>query len=152
MICLDNFFTGSRENIAHLIGLPNFELIRHDVIEPLLVEVDQIYHLACPASPVHYKCVCCSSFGVLRSTGCCAHSGALLPPHECCFARTQAPAAPRYAARRWDPIKTAKTSFLGTLNMLGLATRCKVRTTLPLHLPPGAHRGTPPVERACGHR
>ncbi len=55
VICLDNFFTGSKENVAHLIGLPNFELIRHDVIEPIMLEVDQIYHLACPASPVHYK-------------------------------------------------------------------------------------------------
>ncbi|GAX77457.1 hypothetical protein CEUSTIGMA_g4901.t1 [Chlamydomonas eustigma] len=82
VICMDNFFTGSKENIAHLIGKPNFELIRHDVIEPIFLEVDQIFHLACPASPVHYK---------------------------------------------WDPIKTAKTSFLGTLNMLGLAKRCRAR-------------------------
>ena len=55
VICVDNFFTGSKENIAHLIGKPNFELLRHDVVEKLLLEVDQIYHLACPASPVHYK-------------------------------------------------------------------------------------------------
>ncbi len=55
VICADNFFTGSKENIAHLLGKPNFELIRHDVVEPILLEVDQIYHLACPASPVHYK-------------------------------------------------------------------------------------------------
>jgi UDP-glucuronate decarboxylase len=55
VICLDNFFTGSKDNIAHLIGNPNFELIRHDVIEPIFLEVDQIFHLACPASPVHYK-------------------------------------------------------------------------------------------------
>ncbi len=55
VICLDNFFTGSKENIAHLIGKPNFELIRHDVIEPIFLEVDLIFHLACPASPVHYK-------------------------------------------------------------------------------------------------
>ena len=55
VICLDNFFTGSKENIAHLIGKPNFELIRHDVIEPIFLEVDMIFHLACPASPVHYK-------------------------------------------------------------------------------------------------
>mmetsp|Transcript_11679 Transcript_11679/g.25044 ORF Transcript_11679/g.25044 Transcript_11679/m.25044 type:complete len:333 (+) Transcript_11679:129-1127(+) len=82
VICLDNFFTGSKENIAHLLNKPNFELIRHDIIEPIFLEVDQIFHLACPASPVHYK---------------------------------------------WDPIKTAKTSFLGTLNMLGLAKRCRAR-------------------------
>ncbi len=55
VICLDNFFTGSKENIAHLLDHPKFELIRHDVIEPIFLEVDQIYHLACPASPVHYK-------------------------------------------------------------------------------------------------
>lgn len=55
MICLDSFFTGSKENIAGLIGKNNFELVRHDVVEPILLEVDQIYHLACPASPVHYK-------------------------------------------------------------------------------------------------
>lgn len=53
---MDNFFTGSKENVAHLLGKTNFELIRHDVVEKLLLEVDQIYHLACPASPVHYKC------------------------------------------------------------------------------------------------
>ena len=57
VICVDNFFTGSKENVAHLIGKTNFELIRHDVVEKLLLEVDQIYHLACPASPVHYKWV-----------------------------------------------------------------------------------------------
>jgi UDP-glucuronate decarboxylase len=55
VICLDNFFTGNKNNIRHLIGNPNFELIRHDVIEPILLEVDQIYHFACPASPVHYQ-------------------------------------------------------------------------------------------------
>ncbi|MEW5303568.1 MAG: hypothetical protein WDW36_006247 [Sanguina aurantia] len=82
VICLDSFFTGSRENVKHLIGKPNFELIRHDVVEPIMLEVDQIYHLACPASPVHYK---------------------------------------------YNPIKTAKTSFMGTLNMLGLAKRTNAR-------------------------
>ncbi|EFJ42919.1 hypothetical protein VOLCADRAFT_66420 [Volvox carteri f. nagariensis] len=82
VICLDNFFTGSKENIAHLLGKPNFEVIRHDVVEPILLEVDQVFHCACPASPIHYK---------------------------------------------YNPIKTAKTSFLGTMNMLGLAKRCKAR-------------------------
>ncbi|KXZ56661.1 hypothetical protein GPECTOR_1g596 [Gonium pectorale] len=82
VICLDNFFTGSKENIAHLLDKPNFEVIRHDVVEPILLEVDQIFHCACPASPIHYK---------------------------------------------YNPIKTAKTSFLGTMNMLGLAKRCKAR-------------------------
>jgi len=85
VICLDNFFTGSKDNIKHLLGEPNFELIRHDVVEPILLEVDQIFHLACPASPVHYK---------------------------------------------YNPIKTTKTSFIGTMNMLGLAKRCRARFLL----------------------
>jgi len=55
VICLDNFFTGSKVNVAHLLNKPNFELMRHDVTFPLYVEVDQIYNLACPASPVHYQ-------------------------------------------------------------------------------------------------
>nr|XP_004494986.1 UDP-glucuronic acid decarboxylase 1 [Cicer arietinum] len=55
VIVIDNFFTGRKENLVHLFGNPRFELIRHDVVEPILLEVDQIYHLACPASPVHYK-------------------------------------------------------------------------------------------------
>lgn len=55
VIVVDNFFTGRKENVQHHFGNPRFELIRHDVVEPLLLEVDQIYHLACPASPVHYK-------------------------------------------------------------------------------------------------
>ncbi|KAK9836124.1 hypothetical protein WJX81_003333 [Elliptochloris bilobata] len=85
VICIDNFFTGSKENIAHLIGKTNFELIRHDVVEKILLEVDQIFHLACPASPIHYK---------------------------------------------YNPIKTIKTSFLGTMNMLGLAKRTRARFLL----------------------
>ncbi len=55
VVCLDNFFTGRKENILHLMDDKRFELIRHDVIEPILLEVDQIYNLACPASPVHYQ-------------------------------------------------------------------------------------------------
>ncbi|MDQ0463135.1 UDP-glucuronate decarboxylase [Caulobacter ginsengisoli] len=55
VLCVDNFFTGSRANVRHLLGNPNFELMRHDVTFPLYVEVDQIYNLACPASPVHYQ-------------------------------------------------------------------------------------------------
>src|SRR5260221_3174618 len=55
VICLDNFFTGRRENILHLLDNKRFELLRHDVIEPILLEVDQIYNLACPASPIHYQ-------------------------------------------------------------------------------------------------
>jgi len=55
VLCLDNFFTGSKANVAHLLDERRFELIRHDVTEPILLEVDQIYNLACPASPVHYQ-------------------------------------------------------------------------------------------------
>jgi UDP-glucuronate decarboxylase len=55
VICLDNLFTGSKANIAHLFGNPNFEFVRHDVIDPYKYEVDQIYNLACPASPPHYQ-------------------------------------------------------------------------------------------------
>ncbi len=55
VICLDNFFTGRKRNIRHLLGNPDFELMRHDIIDPFKVEVDQIYNLACPASPVHYQ-------------------------------------------------------------------------------------------------
>jgi len=53
VVCLDNFFTGRRDNIEHLLDHPDFELLRHAVCEPLFAEVDQIYNLACPASPVH---------------------------------------------------------------------------------------------------
>jgi UDP-glucuronate decarboxylase len=55
VVCLDNFFTGSRANIEHLLGDRRFELVRHDVTEPITMEVDQVYHLACPASPIHYQ-------------------------------------------------------------------------------------------------
>lgn len=82
VICLDNLFTGSKDNIRHLLVNPYFEFIRHDVTEPICLEVDQIYNLACPASPVHYQ---------------------------------------------YDPIKTAKTSVMGAMNMLGLAKRTKAR-------------------------
>lgn len=82
VICLDNFFTGRRENVFHLLSNPRFELLRHDVIEPVLLEVDQIYNLACPASPIHYQ---------------------------------------------YNPVKTVKTSVMGTINMLGLAKRVRAR-------------------------
>jgi UDP-glucuronate decarboxylase len=55
VLCLDNFFTGSKDNIIHLLANPRFELIRHDIINPIFLEMDQIYNLACPASPVHYQ-------------------------------------------------------------------------------------------------
>ncbi|MDH4190212.1 MAG: SDR family oxidoreductase [Betaproteobacteria bacterium] len=55
VLCVDNFYTGTKENVAHLLGNPRFELMRHDVTFPLYVEVDQIYNLACPAAPIHYQ-------------------------------------------------------------------------------------------------
>ena len=55
VLCVDNYFTGRKDNIAHLLGDPNFEALRHDVTHPLFVEVDEIYNLACPASPIHYQ-------------------------------------------------------------------------------------------------
>jgi len=55
VLCVDNFFTGRRSNVTHLLGNPRFELMRHDVTFPLYVEVDEIYNLACPASPIHYQ-------------------------------------------------------------------------------------------------
>ncbi len=55
VLCLDNFFTGSKDNIRHLLGDPHFECIRHDITNPIYLEVDQIYNLACPASPIHYQ-------------------------------------------------------------------------------------------------
>ncbi len=85
VICLDNYFTGRKRNIARWLGHARFELIRHDVTEPIKLEVDRIWHLACPASPIHYQ---------------------------------------------FNPVKTAKTSFLGTYNMLGLARRVGARLLL----------------------
>ncbi len=55
VVCVDNFFTGRKENVRHLLAHPRFELIRHDIVHPLFLEVDQIYNMACPASPVHYQ-------------------------------------------------------------------------------------------------
>jgi UDP-glucuronate decarboxylase len=55
VLCVDNYYTGRRSNIAHLLSNPGFEAMRHDVTSPLLVEIDQIYNLACPASPIHYQ-------------------------------------------------------------------------------------------------
>jgi UDP-glucuronate decarboxylase len=82
VIYLDNYFTGARRNVEHLQSNPRFEAIRHDVTEPILLEVDWIFNLACPASPVHYQ---------------------------------------------HNPIKTVKTSVMGSLNLLGLAKRVRAR-------------------------
>jgi UDP-glucuronate decarboxylase len=82
VICLDNFHTGNKDNVRHLVDHPQFELVRHDIVEPYLAEVDLIMNFACPASPVHYQS---------------------------------------------NPIKTMKTSVLGTMNLLGLAKRIGAR-------------------------
>jgi len=107
VICLDNYFTGRKSNVDCWLGHPRFELIRHDVTDPIRLEVDRIWHLACPASPVHYQ---------------------------------------------YNPIKTAKTSFLGTYNMLGLARRVGARLLLAstsevygdpeIHPQPESYRGS----------
>lgn len=81
VLCLDNFFTGRRRNVAHLLANPNFELIRHDVVDPLKAEVDRIYNLACPASPVHYqynpiKTVKTSVMGAINCLGLAKRVGA----------------------------------------------------------------------------
>ncbi len=82
VICVDNFFTGIKDNIKHLLQNPDFEVVRHDICFPLYVEVDEIYNLACPASPIHYQ---------------------------------------------FDPVQTTKVNVLGSINMLGLAKRLKIR-------------------------
>ena len=81
VICVDNLYTGSKDNIRHLMANPYFEFIRHDVTEPLYVEVDQIYNLACPASPVHYqanpvKTTKTSVYGALNTLGLAKRVGA----------------------------------------------------------------------------
>jgi UDP-glucuronate decarboxylase len=81
VICVDNFFSGSKDNIRHLLSHPHFELIRHDVIHPLFVEVDHIYHLACPASPIHYqhnaiKTVKTNVMGTINMLGLAKRTGA----------------------------------------------------------------------------
>ncbi len=85
VICVDNLFTGRRANIERHLTNSKFEFVRHDVIEPLLLEVDEVYHLACPASPIHYQ---------------------------------------------QNPVKTIKTSVIGTINMLGLAKRVGAKLLL----------------------
>ncbi|KAK2976580.1 hypothetical protein RJ640_024201 [Escallonia rubra] len=76
VIVIDNFFTGRKENVMHHFGNPRFELVRHDVVEPILLEVDQIYHLACPASPVHYKYNPTNVMGTLNMLGLAKRIGA----------------------------------------------------------------------------
>lgn len=82
VICVDNFFTGTKDNIKHLLNNPYFEFVRHDICFPIYIEVDKIYNLACPASPIHYQ---------------------------------------------FDPVQTTKVNVTGSINMLGLAKRLKIR-------------------------
>ncbi|HNQ23058.1 MAG TPA: SDR family oxidoreductase [Phycisphaerae bacterium] len=107
VVALDNLFTGSKRMIAHLLGRADFEFIRHDVVNPIMLEVDWIFNLACPASPVHYQ---------------------------------------------YNPVKTVKTSVMGTLNMLGLAKRVKARilqaSTSEVYGDPQVH---PQPEEYWGH-
>jgi len=107
VVCLDNLFSGKRGNVAHLRGNGNFEMVRHDIVEPILLEVDRIFHLACPASPVHYQ---------------------------------------------YNPVKTIKTSVMGTINMLGLAKRVRARilltSTSEIYGDPEQH---PQTESYWGH-
>ena len=81
VICLDNFFTGKKKNIAHLMSNPNFELMRHDVVQPIYAEIDWIFNLACPASPVHYqrdpvRTIKTNVMGALNSLGCAKQNNA----------------------------------------------------------------------------
>ena len=107
VVCVDNFFTGDKKNIRKLLDYDNFELIRHDVTKELYIETDQIYNLACPASPPHYQ---------------------------------------------YNPIKTAKTSVIGAINMLGLAKRVHARilqaSTSEVYGDPEVH---PQPENYRGH-
>ena len=107
VLCLDNFFTGLKQNVLHLMDNPYFELVRHDITEPYYAEVDEIYNLACPASPPFYQI---------------------------------------------NPIKTMKTSFLGALNMLGLAKRVGAKilqaSTSEVYGDPHVH---PQIETYWGH-
>ncbi len=116
VLCMDNFYTGSKHNILHLLGNPFFELYRHDITWPVYVETDEIYNLACPASPVHYQ---------------------------------------------FDPVQTTKTTVHGTINMLGIAKRCKAKILQAstsevygdpeIHPQPESYRGNvnPIGPRAC---
>lgn len=116
VICLDNFFTSQKSNVTHLLDAPNFELIRHDVVHPIWLEVDEIYNLACPAAPGHYQ---------------------------------------------FNPVKTMKTSVIGSINLLGMAKRCRARIFQAstsevygdpeVHPQPESYRGSvnPIGPRAC---
>jgi len=81
VLCVDSFYSGTRDNVRHLLANPHFEVLRHDVIEPLTVEVDEIYNLACPASPIHYQrdpihTMKTSVFGAMNMLGLAKRTGA----------------------------------------------------------------------------
>ncbi len=113
VICLDNFFTGRKSNIAHLVDNKQFEVIRHDVTEPILLEVDQIYNLACPASPVHYqynpvKTVKTNVMGAINMLGMAKRVKARI---------LQASTSEVYG----DPLEHPQTeSYWGNVNTIGL--------------------------------
>ncbi|KAF4357955.1 hypothetical protein G4B88_008218 [Cannabis sativa] len=128
VIVVDNYFTGSKDNLKKWIGHPRFELIRHDVTETLLVEVDQIYHLACPASPIFYKYnpvkvahFCISILFQNRRDASVSQSSLVLGLFFSCLAEL--------ALTDIHAI-TIKTNVIGTLNMLGLAKRVGARILL----------------------
>ena len=116
VICMDNFFTSQKSNVEHLLDCRNFELVRHDIVHPIWLEVDEVYNLACPAAPGHYQ---------------------------------------------YNPIKTTKTSVIGSINMLGMAKRCgakilqastsEVYGDPEVHPQPESYRGAvnPIGPRAC---
>ena len=113
VLCLDNFFTGRRNNVLHLMDNPSFELIRHDVVDPFKFEVDQIYNLACPASPVHYqynpiKTVKTSVMGAINCLGLAKRVGARI---------LQASTSEVYG----DPeVHPQPESYRGNVNPIGL--------------------------------
>ena len=113
VICLDNFFTGRRKNISHLLDYKNFELMRHDVVDPFKVEVDRIYNLACPASPIHYqynpiKTVKTSVMGAINCLGLAKRVGARI---------LQASTSEIYG----DPeVHPQPESYRGNVNPIGL--------------------------------
>ena len=113
VICLDNFFTSEKTNVSHLLGQPNFDLIRHDVTLPIWLEVDQIYNLACPASPVHYqhnpiKTVKTSVMGAINLLGMAKRTGAKI---------LQASTSEVYG----DPTEHPQTeSYRGNVNPIGI--------------------------------
>jgi len=113
VICLDNFFTGSKKNISHLLTNPNFELVRHDIVDPYRIEVDQIYNMACPASPIHYqynpiKTIKTNVLGTLNMLGLAKRIGARL---------LQASTSEVYGNPLEHP---QKESYWGNVNPIGI--------------------------------